>query len=123
MGRVVHFEVHAAEAQRATAFYTAVFGWKINKWEGPIEYYLISTGEGNGIDGAIVPRQGASPGSGAPVNAYVCTISVSSLDDSISAVQKAGGSIVVPKNEIPGVGWLCYANDTEGNIFGMLQPS
>jgi hypothetical protein len=22
---------------------------------------------------------------------------------------------------IPGVGWLAYAKDTEGNIFGMMQ--
>jgi predicted enzyme related to lactoylglutathione lyase len=22
---------------------------------------------------------------------------------------------------IPGVGWLCYFKDTEGNIFGMMQ--
>jgi hypothetical protein len=22
---------------------------------------------------------------------------------------------------IPGVGWLCYYKDTEGNIFGMMQ--
>jgi len=23
---------------------------------------------------------------------------------------------------IPGVGWLAYAKDTEGNTFGMMQP-
>jgi predicted enzyme related to lactoylglutathione lyase len=29
---------------------------------------------------------------------------------------------VVPRMAIPGVGWLAYANDSEGNIFGMMQP-
>jgi predicted enzyme related to lactoylglutathione lyase len=24
--------------------------------------------------------------------------------------------------ELPGVGWLAYCSDTEGNVFGMLQP-
>jgi predicted enzyme related to lactoylglutathione lyase len=123
MGRVVHFEIHASDAQRATTFYSSVFGWTIRKWEGPIEYYLVSTGEGDGIDGAIVPRLGDAPAPGAAVNAYVCTIPVPSIEDAISAVERAGGKIVVAKNEIPGVGWLCYANDTEGNIFGILQPS
>jgi predicted enzyme related to lactoylglutathione lyase len=121
MGRVVHFEIHASNAQRASAFYSSVFGWTIHKWEGPIEYYLVSTGEGDGIDGAIVPRLGDAPTTGAPVNAYVCTIPVLSIEDAILAVERAGGTIVVAKNEIPGIGWLCYAKDTEGNIFGMLQ--
>jgi predicted enzyme related to lactoylglutathione lyase len=122
MGRVVHFEIQAADAQRASAFYTGVFGWTVRKWEGPIEYYLVSTGEGDGIDGAILPRQGDAPAAGAPVNGYVCTITVASLDDAIAAVGRSGGSIVVEKHEIPSIGWLCYATDTEGNIFGILQP-
>jgi predicted enzyme related to lactoylglutathione lyase len=40
-------------------------------------------------------------------------------------MQKAvglGAQIVVPKMAIPNVGWLAYAKDTEGNIFGMMQP-
>jgi hypothetical protein len=27
----------------------------------------------------------------------------------------------MPKTAIPGVGWLSYAKDTEGNIFGMIE--
>jgi predicted enzyme related to lactoylglutathione lyase len=122
MRRVVHFEIHASDAQRAMEFYRNVFDWTITKWDGPIEYYLVSTGEGDGIDGAIVPRRGDSPATGAPVNAYVCTITVESLDGAIAKVEQARGAVVVPKNEIPGIGWLCYATDAEGNIFGMLQP-
>jgi predicted enzyme related to lactoylglutathione lyase len=33
------------------------------------------------------------------------------------------GQIVQPKAEIPGVGWLAYCKDTEGNIFGVLEPT
>jgi predicted enzyme related to lactoylglutathione lyase len=123
MGRVVHFEIHASDPQAASAFYSEIFGWTIRKWDGPVEYYLVSTGEGDGIDGAILPRRGDRPASGAPVNAYVCTVAVTSLDDAIAAVEKARCKIVLEKNEIPGVGWLCYANDLDGNIFGMLQPT
>jgi predicted enzyme related to lactoylglutathione lyase len=122
MGRVIHFEIHASDLERASKFYTEVFGWTIHKWDGPVEYYLVATGERDGIDGGILPRRGETPEIGAPVNAFVCTVGVASLEDAIAAVERAGGTIVVPKNEIPGVGWLCYANDTEGNIFGMMQP-
>ena len=45
---------------------------------------------------------------------------------SIEAVEEAvlqhGGSIALPRMPIPGVGWLFYAKDTEGNIFGVTQP-
>jgi len=122
MGRVIHFEIHASDLERASKFYADVFGWKIHKWEGPVEYYLVATGEGDGIDGGILPRRGKTPEIGAPVNAFVCTVGVASLEDAIGAVERSGGTIVVPKHEISGVGWLCYANDTEGNIFGMMQP-
>jgi predicted enzyme related to lactoylglutathione lyase len=38
-----------------------------------------------------------------------------------SAPEANGGTIVVPKMPIPGVGWLAYARDTEGSIFGIHQ--
>jgi predicted enzyme related to lactoylglutathione lyase len=34
---------------------------------------------------------------------------------------KLGGTVALPKMPVPGVGWLAYAKDTEGNIFGMMQ--
>ena len=33
-----------------------------------------------------------------------------------------GGTVALAKMPIPGVGWLAYCKDTEGNIFGMMQP-
>ena len=124
MGRVTHFEIHADDPERASLFYSSIFDWKIVKWEGPMDYWLVSTGESvPGIDGGIVPRRGEKPGSGAACNAFVCTIGVDSLDDAIAATEKNGGIVVVPKVEIPGVGWLAYAHDTEGNVFGMMQST
>jgi len=32
------------------------------------------------------------------------------------------GNMALEKMPVPGVGWLAYAKDTEGNIFGVLQP-
>ena len=45
MGRVIHFEIHAQEPERAVKFYSAVFGWEVKKWDGPAEYWLVTTGE------------------------------------------------------------------------------
>ncbi len=29
--------------------------------------------------------------------------------------------VALPKMAVPGVGWLAYCKDTEGNIFGFMQ--
>ncbi len=41
MSRVVHFEIPADDPARAVKFYEKVFGWKFQKWEGPMEYWLV----------------------------------------------------------------------------------
>ena len=121
MARVVHFEIHAEEPQRAIEFYQSIFGWTFQKWEGPQEYYLIITGPDDkpGINGGLMKRLGALDGTA--VIAYVCTIDTESVDEAASKVWDKGGQIVVPKMAVPGVGWLVYCKDTEGNIFGIMQ--
>ena len=121
MPRVVHFEIHAGEPERAISFYQSVFGWQFQKWEGPLEYWMIITGaEGTpGINGGLVKR--TSEITGDSVIAYVCTIDVPSVDEYADKIAANGGTIVVPKMPIPGVAWLVYAKDTEGNIFGVHQ--
>ena len=120
----MHFEIHALKPEETGKFYAEIFGWKITKWEGPMEYWLVSTKVNDaGIDGAILRRIGPAPEEGAAVNAYVCTIAVDSLDNALEKVKARGGSIALEKNEVPGVGWLAYAKDPEGNIFGIIQPN
>jgi len=116
MPRPIHFEIPADDPARAVTFYRAVFDWKIDRWEGPQEYWLVTTGEGDepGINGGLAKRR--HPGEG-PAN----TIGVPSLDAFVERVQESGGTIVAPKMAIPGIGWLAYCQDTEGNTFGMME--
>ncbi|HVK40733.1 MAG TPA: VOC family protein [Candidatus Kapabacteria bacterium] len=113
MPRVVHFEISADDPERAKDFYTGVFGWDFQSWGGPMDYYMVRTGEGPGIDGGMFKRRGDV--------GHVNTIDVPSVDDFAASVVAKGGQVVVPKNAIPGIGWLVYCKDTEGNIFGMMQ--
>ena len=122
MSRVVHFEIHADDPERAAKFYESALGWTISKWDGPVDYWLITTGAKDqpGIDGAITKRQ--SPSSSYGVSAYVCTINVESFEDAAAKVEAAGGAVTSPKRAVPGVGWHAYFSDTEGNTFGAMQP-
>lgn len=121
MSRVMHFEIHADNPDRAIQFYSKVFGWQFQKW-GEQEYWLIPTGPKDepGIDGGLVRRRGSIDGTA--VTAYVCTIGIANVDDTVLKVKASGGENVVPKMPIPTVGWLAYCKDTEGNIFGVMHP-
>ncbi len=115
MPRVIHFEIHADKPERAVKFYEKVFDWKISKWEGPADYWMITTGpdEEPGINGAIMYRSRR----GKTWN----TVSVPSVDEFLKRIVKAGGKIIQKKTAIPGVGYMAYCADTEGNVFGIMQ--
>ena len=116
MPRVIHFEIDAAKPERLVNFYEKIFGWKIEKWEGPVEYWLITTGKDDqpGINGGLSKRTESQP-------TIANTIDIPSVDEFVKKVEKNGGKIVVPKHAIPGVGYIAYFKDPEGNVFGMMQ--
>ena len=86
MPRVVHFEIHAGDPARAINFYEKTFGWTFQKWEGPMEYWLVNTGPADqpGINGGLMPRRGELDGQA--VIAYDCTVDVAAIDESIATV-------------------------------------
>ena len=116
MPRVVHFEIPVENPERTVKFYTDVFGWQVQKWQGPEEYWLISTGpkQEPGIDGGFFLPKG-------PMTGAVNTLDVPSIDEFLAKVAQTGGTVVVPKRAIPGVGYQAYCKDPEGNLFGIHQ--
>lgn len=123
MGRVVHFEIHATDPERLAAFYRELFGWKIDKWEGPMDYWMIMTGDTAtpGINGGLVRRMGDAPAAGQSVNAFVCTVDVADVDGDVAKAVSLGAVVALPKMPVPGVGWLAYIIDLDGNILGLMQ--
>ena len=119
MQRVIHFEIYTDNPDAVRPFYEDVFGWKFKKFEGgPIAYWLVTTGDDKdpGINGGLArPLEGQNPGT-------TNTFTVPSLDQSVKNTEESGGKICVPKMEIPSVGWLAYAEDPAGNVFGVIEP-
>ena len=124
--RVVHFEIHSSDTKKSMKFYKELFGWEFEKYpmEG-VEYWGILTAPKDskeiGINGGLVKRMGTLPTEGGAVNAFVCTVQVSNLDEMVSKAGQIGGSVAHPKMAIPGMAWLAYCKDNEGNIFGLFQ--
>ena len=118
--RVVHFDVYADDVERAIAFYQKVFGWTIEKVEW-MDYWLIKTGEVEpGIDGGLSKRESPTQGS-VPQFGFTCTVDVADARAAFAAAVAAGGSAVHQPGPVPGVGYLGYVRDTEGNHLGLMQ--
>ena len=125
MNRVVHFEIQAEKPERAAKFYREIFGWKIEKWNGPMEYWMVMTAEKDskelGINGGLLQRPANTPPKECGTNAFVCTIQVENFDETAKKIKKAGGIVAMPKFAIPKMAWQGYFIDTEGNTFGIHQ--
>ena len=120
---IIHFEIPAADAEKLKRFYAGLFGWKIERFPGPMEYWMIQTVPTDdkgmplrpGVNGGMVKKEHPEQ---KPVN----YISVDNIGESIKKVKQLGGKIVTPKQEVPNVGWIATAADPEGNQIALLQP-
>ncbi len=132
MCRIIHFEVQAQDPERAAAFYRDVFGWDIREWvipgvrmEDENRFWLVNTMVDPvqaTVNGGIVFRRGEPPTEGQAVNAFLCTVEVPDLGAFVEKVRASGGRVMDPRMAIRGIGWWARCADTEGNLFGMLQP-
>lgn len=113
--RVVHFEIPCNDPEKTMKFFKEVFRWSFQQF-GNEQYWVTMTGDPKtpGINGGLMKKRD-------PKQPIVNSINVSSIDESIRQIEKAGGKIVVPKMPIPSVGWLAYFTDPDGNIHGVYQ--
>lgn len=117
MPKIVHFEIPTDDLRRAKAFYSDLFGWRIEKFAGPMEYWMITTdddSEGQTIAGGMMKRQNPKQ----PITNY---IGAPSVDEYIKKIIELGGKVVVPKTAVPAFGFFAVALDTEENTFGIWE--
>jgi predicted enzyme related to lactoylglutathione lyase len=117
VNRVVHFEIAADNPELVAKFYNRVFGWKFEKWQGPFDYWLVTTGNDTepGINGGLNRKTGINQVS------TVNTIAVESVDATLIKIVKNGGKVIREKTAIPGVGYLAYCEDSAGILFGIME--
>ena len=119
---IVHFEFPANDVEKLRKFYKELFGWKIEKMPGPMEYWTIETvpvdekgrPTRQGVNGGMMKKQH-------PVHRPVNYIAVESVDEYSKKIEKLGGKILLPKQEVPGIGWWAFAQDPEGNDLAIFQ--
>jgi predicted enzyme related to lactoylglutathione lyase len=124
---IVHFEIPAKNAMNLGKFYSQLFDWNIihSPVEG-MDYWIIQTVPTNengmpqrpGVNGGLYEKQPGREGMNA-----VNYITIENIDEYIKKVTDLGGKILVPKQEVPTVGFIAVAIDPDGNQFGLLQPA
>ncbi len=119
---VRHFAINADDVERASRFYTDVFGWQFNAW-GPPDFYMIDTGstpDTPAIHGSLQARRTLV--NGERMTGFECTIAVVDIKATEQAIVAAGGTILMPVATIPMIGHLLWFRDSEGNVAGAMQP-
>ncbi|HHN81978.1 MAG TPA: VOC family protein [Methanomicrobia archaeon] len=113
MPKIVHFDLPADDLERARKFYTGLFGWTFEKL--PMDYFLITTSDEKGSLGGGMGKRGD------PEQGITNFIGVEGIEDYMRRVEKAGGSVISPKQTVPGWGHMALCADTEGNVFGLFE--
>jgi len=114
---VCHFEIPADDPEKLIAFYTKLFDWKANKWDmgGVDAYWLLETGpEGEAVNGGLMKRQ-------SPDHVPTNYIMVESVDQYAAKAQELGAALLMPKTEIPDMGWFAILRDPQGNPLGLFE--
>jgi predicted enzyme related to lactoylglutathione lyase len=123
-GRVVHFEIPYDDGERARRFYGETFGWQLQEMPG-MDYTLVMCGpsgdrgpsEPGFINGGMLAREeSAAPGP-------VVVIDVDSIDAKLIKIEETGGSVLVPKQPVGGMGFTAYVKDPEGNVIGLWETA
>ena len=119
---IVHFEIPADDPEKLADFYARLFGWKIEKYPGEMEYWAIYTVPVDdkgmpaepGVNGGMMRRQ-------VPQQMPLNYISVESVDDFVAQARALGATVVVDKMEVGGMGWFAQLIDPQGNPFAIWQ--
>jgi predicted enzyme related to lactoylglutathione lyase len=116
MFEVGHMAINADDVDTTRAFYESVCGWHFQAW-GPPGFYRAELPGGFTV--AIQQRRELVPGS--PPVGVEATVMVDDVAACIERAESAGGQVLMPPTQIPGVGTVAFVADPGGNPIGFMQ--
>jgi predicted enzyme related to lactoylglutathione lyase len=114
MGHIIHFKLTSADPAATADFYSRAFGWESTPSPFIPNYFTAATGEGPGIDGAIMD-------SSYQRQSVIAWIEVADINAAVEAVIAAGGSEAGDISQITGVGHVGCVADPNGVLIGLRQ--
>jgi hypothetical protein len=108
---IVHIEFSANDGETAGKFYSELFGWKIT-YDPALNYTMFESSEGAGGGFSPVSKEN-------PAGTVMVYIGTDDIGATLAKAESLGGKTVVPKSEIPGMGWFAMFSDPTGNVVGL----
>ncbi len=109
---ICHVDISANNQEEAGKFYERLFGWKIQPIP-QMDYSTFATGEGPGGGFSQVGDQTRA-------GQVLVSVSTDDIDASLAKAESLGGKTVMPKTEIPTVGWFGIFTDPTGNQIALF---
>ena len=112
-----HIDVISGDPERAKRFYGQVFGWQFEDLPGT-GYTNVRTSE-DGIEsgiGGVAQAVGALPPATSGVVAFILA---PDMDETLAAIERAGGEVVIPTTDVMGYGRFAHFRDPNGNVIGL----
>ena len=110
-GKPVHVEIPARDATKASAFWSSLFGWELQAFEGAPSPYLMTRFSDE--SGGAIYRGPDGPG-------HARYFDVDDIEAGASKVARLGGE-AGDKMPVPTMGWFAHCTDPSGNEFGLWQ--
>lgn len=109
---ITHIEITAKDRKQLAGFYEKVFGWETQH----IDEMDYSTFVTDTVGGGFNPE-----GEQAAVGDVRVYLASDDIEADLKNIEANGGSVVVPKTEIPGMGWFAWFTDPTGNTMALYE--
>ena len=111
---VTQFQILSKKPDETAAFYSSLFGWKINE-DNALGYREINTGSNEGIHGGIWP---APPQAADFVQLFV---TVANVKESVAEAQRLGAKVLIPATLLPTGDEMAVLHDPNGMSFAVWR--
>ena len=120
-GFPIWYELLTPDHAAARHFYEAVIGWKIEgQPTGPIDYRMIAAADG-AVGGVMEVTEAMTAGGAKP--GWLTYLAADDVDATADRVAAAGGTVLMPPFDLPGVGRMAFCADPQGAPFYLMRGS
>ena len=116
---VVLFEIPANDPATASKFYADLFDWKIQV-DPSFDYHMFQPDPGPG--GGFV-KVGEAMGMSYKPGEVLIYVSTDDIAATLARAASLGAKILLPKTEIPNVGWYGIFADPSGNRIALFTSA
>ncbi len=111
-GSFVHIEIASSDPERTKKFFEDVFEWDFESIPEMNYHTYMAPSPPHG--GLMAPMENQHPG----LLNYLLS---HNIDADLKKIQEAGGRVLQPKMEIPGVGWWASFEEPTGLVLALFE--